>query len=241
MSPFHPLAMEQDWLGRATAEFVGAFGLVFFGAGSIVVDEFLGADGFGLVGVAAVHAVAFAVVVAGTMRVSGGHVNPAVTIAAFLTRKIEAALAGVYVLAQLAGGLLGALFVKSLLPTAAGEAASYGATLVAGGVGPLTAVTLELVLAFFLVFTVFATGLNRYASPIGGFAIGLCLFFGTMVGGPFTGASMNPARTLGPAVVAGEWAMQWVYWVGPILGGALAGATYEGLIGSGDETDAEPA
>lgn len=231
--------MDEGWLGKATAEFVGTFGLVFFGAGSIVVNDFLGADGYGLLGIAAVHAIVLAVVVSSTMTISGGHINPAVTIGAFLTRRIGPALAAVYVVAQLAGGLLGAAFVKSLLPAASGQATSYGATLVAGGVGPLTAVTLELVLTFFLVFTVFGTGFSKYAPPIGGFAIGAVLFFDAMIGGPFTGASMNPARTLGPAIVAGEWALQWVYWVGPILGGALAAGVYDGIVKRAADAEAE--
>lgn len=231
--------MEQGWLGKTTAEFAGTFALVFFGAGSIVVNEFLGADGYGLMGIAAVHAIVLAVVVSATMKISGGHINPAVTVAAFLTKRIGFSLASVYVIAQLAGGLLGAAFVKSLLPAAAGAATNYGATVVASGISPLTAVTLELVLSFFLVFTVFGTGLSEHAPEIGGFAIGAVLFFDAMVGGPFTGASMNPARTLGPAMLSGAWSMAWVYWVGPLLGGTLAGAVYDGMIE--EAADPEPA
>lgn len=230
--------MDEGWLGKATAEFVGTFGLVFFGAGSIVVDEFLGADGYGLLGIAAVYAIVFAVAVSATMEISGGHINPAVTVAAFLTRRMGAALAGAYIVAQLAGGLLGAAFVKALLPASAGQATSFGATIVAEGVGPLTAVTLELVLTFFLVYTVFATAMSDHAPPIGGFAIGACLFFGAMVGGPLTGASMNPARTLGPAIISGAWSLQWVYWVGPILGGALAGAVHDGVVERAGDAEA---
>lgn len=233
--------MAPGWLGKATAEFVGTFGVVFFGAGSVVVDAYLGPDGYGLVGIAAVHAVAFAIAITSAMRISGGHVNPAVTVAAFLTRKISARLAGVYVVAQLAGGVLGAAFVRSLLPVAAGGTTSYGATLVAGGVGALTAVTLEILLAFFLVFTVFATILRDDPPPVGGAVVGLTLFVGMMIGAPFTDAAMNPARALGPAIVSGEWAMHWVYWVGPVLGGALAGGVWDGLVeparSAGSETE----
>lgn len=231
--------MDEGWLGDATAELVATFGVVFFSAGAIVIDQHLGADGYGLLGIAGVHAVAYAVAVAVTADVSGGHVNPAVTVAAFLTRRIEAARAGAYVLAQLAGGLLGAAFVQSLLPASAAEATQYGATVVADGVGMLTAVSIELVLTFFLVLTVFGAGMRRYTPAVGGFAIGACVFFDAMIGGPLTGASMNPARTLGPAIVAGAWTMHWVYWVGPLLGGALAGAVYDGVIDR--DTDAEAA
>ncbi len=238
--------MTKGWLGKATAEFIGVLGLVFFGAGSIVVNEHLGADGFGLIGIAAVHAVILAIVVSATMKISGGHINPAVSVAAWLTKRMSASLMGIYIVAQLAGGLLGAALVKGLLPVAAGEATSFGATLVADNVGALTAVSLELVLAFFLVFTVFGTGLSKHAPSVGGFAIGFCLFFDAMIGGPFTGASMNPARSFGPALISGAWGMHWVYWVGPVLGGALAGGVYDGVVkraadeeedmGGGDET-----
>lgn len=237
--------MEDGWRGRATAEFVGTFALVFFGAGAIVVDDHLATapntpEPFGLLGIAAVHAVVLAIAVTATMNISGGHINPAVSIAGFLTRKLSAAMTGIYVVAQLAGGLLGAAFIRSLLPLASGQATAFGATAVAPGVGALTAVTLELVLTFFLVFTFWGTAISKRSPEVGGFAIGLVLFFGTMIGFAFTGASMNPARTLGPAILSGAWGMHWVYWVGPVLGGALAAAVYEGVVekGAPDEDEA---
>ena len=232
--------MEKGWIGKAIAEFVGTFGLVFFGAGSIVVNHHLTPDGFGLMGIAGVHAITLAIVVSATMNISGGHINPAVTVAAFLTRKISAPLAGAYVVAQLLGGLLGAAFVRALLPLASGEATAFGTPTVASTVDTLQALSLELVLTFFLVFTFWGTTVSKHAPAIGGFGIGLVLFFDIMVGGPFTGASMNPARTFGPAVIAGEWAMHWVYWVGPLLGGALAAAVYEGFVEKAGDADASP-
>ncbi len=174
------------------------------------------------------------------MNISGGHINPAVSIAAFFTRHLSAAMTGIYVVAQLAGGILGAAFVRSLLPLASGQATDFGATLVAPGVDVLTAVSLELVLTFFLVFTIWGTGISKHAPKVGGFAIGLVLFFDIMVGGVFTGASMNPARTLGPAIFSGNWSMHWIYWVGPLLGGALAAAVYEGVVEKGAPEDPEP-
>ncbi len=239
-------AMDEGWLGRATAEFVGAFALVFFGAGSIVVDAHLATasgtpDPFGLVGIAAVHAVVLATAVTATMNVSGGHLNPAVSIAAFLTRKLSAAMTGIYVVAQLAGGVLGAAFVRSLLPLTSGDATGFGATVVAADVGILTAVSLELILTFFLVFAYWGTSFSQRAPRVGGFAIGLVLFFATLIGGAFTGASLNPARSLGPAIFAGTWSLHWIYWVGPILGAALAAAAYEGIIEKGAPEDGQPA
>lgn len=232
--------MEQGWVGKATAEFVATFGLIFFGAGSIVVNAHLGAEGYGLLGIAFAHAIVLAILVSATMNISGGHVNPAVTIAALLTRKISPALSGVYILSQLLGAIVGAAFIKALLPLAAGEATAFGTPVVAAGIDGLKAVTIELVLTFFLVFTIWGTAVSRHApTGIAGFGIGLVLLFDILVGGPFTGASMNPARTLGPALIAGEWGFHWVYWVGPILGAALAAAVYEGVVEKGHELPPE--
>ncbi len=231
--------MNEGWIGKATAEFVATFGLVFFGAGSIVMNTFLGAEGYGLIGIAGAHAIVLAIVVSATMNISGGHVNPAVTFGAFLTKRIPATLAGIYVVAQLAGGIAGAAFVRALLPMGAVDAASIGATLTDTSVmTTLAAVSLELVLTFFLVFTVFGTGMSKHAPKVGGFAIGLVLFFDILVGGPLTGASMNPARTLGPVAVGAPLGMGpagWlaVYFVGPLLGGALAAAVYDGIVEKG--------
>lgn len=233
--------MEQGWIGKATAEFVGTFGLIFFGAGSIVVNHHLGADGYGLVGIAFAHAIVLAILVTATMNISGGHINPAVSIAAFLTRKLSAPMTGIYIGAQLLGGLAGAAFVRALLPIASGDATAFGTPLVADGVGALKAVTIELVLTFFLVFTIWGTAVSKHAPKgIGGFAIGLVLVFDILVGGPFTGASMNPARTFGPALVAGVWSMHWVYWVGPILGAALGAAVYESVVEKAHDAPVPP-
>lgn len=238
--------MEEGWIGRATAEFVGTFALIFFGAGSIVVNDHLAAtattpEPFGLIGIAATHAIVLAIAVSATMNISGGHINPAVSIAAFLTRRLSAAMTGIYVVAQLAGGILGAAFVRSLLPLASGQATDFGATLVAPGTGVLTAVSLELILTFFLVFTIWGTAISKRAPQVGGFAIGLVLFFDIMVGGVFTGASMNPARSLGPALFSGNWSLHWIYWVGPILGGALAAGVYDGVVEKGAPQEDEAA
>ncbi len=205
-----------------TAEFVGTFALVFIGAGAVVVNS-ANSDALGLLGIALAHAVVLSVMVTATMRISGGHLNPAVTFGLWLANKIEAKDAGLYVAVQLLAAVAGALLVKSLLPAVAGDVTGYGTPRIAGDVNFVQAIVIEAVLTFFLVSAVFGTAVSSEAPPgIGGFGIGLVLLFDMLVGGPLTGAAMNPARAFGPAVVAVEWVGQGVYWIGPLLGSAVA-------------------
>ena len=205
-----------------TAEFVGTFALVFIGAGAVVVNSAKG-NALGLTGIALAHAVVYSVMVTAMMRISGAHFNPAVTFGLWLANKIEAKDAGLYVAVQLVAAVTGAFLVKSLLPAVAGEITGYGTPRIAGDVSYVQAIVIEAVLTFFLVSAVFGTAVSSEApSGIGGFAIGLVLLFDILVGGPLTGAAVNPARAFGPAVIAMEWVAQGVYWVGPLLGGAVA-------------------
>lgn len=205
-----------------TAEFVGTFALVFIGAGAVVVD-FAKGNALGLLGIALAHAVVLSVMVTALMRISGAHFNPAVTFGLWLANKIEAKDAGLYVAVQLVAAVAGAFLVKSLFPAVAGEVTGYGTPRIAGDVSFVQAIVIEAVLTFFLVSAVFGTAVSSEApSGIGGFGIGLVLLFDILVGGPLTGAAMNPARAFGPAVIAWEWVAQGVYWIGPLLGGAVA-------------------
>ena len=204
-----------------TAEFIGTFGLVFIGAGSIVVNEASGA--LGLLGIALAHAIVLSVMVTALMRVSGAHFNPAVTFGLWLANKIEAKDAGLYVLTQLVAAVVAALLVKTLLPSVAGEITGYGVPRIASDVDLIQAILLEAILTFFLVSAVFGTAVSPEApSGIGGFGIGLVLLFDILVGGPLTGAAVNPARAFGPAAIANDWLAQAAYWIGPLLGGAVA-------------------
>ena len=204
-----------------TAEFIGTFGLVFIGAGSIVVNEASGA--LGLLGVALAHAMVLSVMVTALMRISGAHFNPAVTFGLWLANKIEAKDAGLYVLTQLVAAVVAALLVKTLLPSVAGEITGYGLPRIANNVDLIQAILLEAILTFFLVSAVFGTAVSPEApSGIGGFGIGLVLLFDILVGGPLTGAAMNPARAFGPAAIANDWVGQGAFWIGPLLGGAVA-------------------
>ena len=217
-----------------TAEFIGTFGLVFIGAGSIVVNEASGA--LGLLGVALAHAMVLSVMVTALMRISGAHFNPAVTFGLWLANKIEAKDAGLYVLTQLVAAVVAALLVKTLLPSVAGEITGYGLPRIACNVDLIQAILLEAILTFFLVSAVFGTAVSPEApSGIGGFGIGLVLLFDILVGGPLTGAAMNPARAFGPAAIANDWVGQGAFWIGPLLGGAAAALVWGKVLLPKDE------
>ncbi len=219
-----------------TAEFIGTFGLVFIGGGSVVVNEASAA--LGLPGVALAHATVLAVMVTALMRISGAHFNPAVTLGLWLTNKIEAKDAGLYVLTQLIAAVVAALLIKELLPAVAGEISGYGTPRIAGDVNLIQAILIEAILTFFLVSAVFGTAVSSEApSGIGGFGIGLVLLFDILVGGPLTGAAMNPARAFGPAAVAGEWVGQGAFWIGPLLGGAAAALVWGKVLLPKEESE----
>ena len=133
-------------------------------------------------------------------------------------------------MAQLAAACAAAFLVKALLPAAAVRSTLLGAPVIASTVSLGQAIGIEAVLTFFLVCAVFGTAVSPDAPRVGGFGIGLVLLFDILVGGPLTGAAMNPARAFGPALVAGEWLGHVVYWVGPILGALLAALLWQYVL-----------
>jgi aquaporin TIP len=223
--------MERVW-EKAVAEFVGTLALIFIGAGSVVIasSTILNVRGSGLVAVALAHGIVLAVMVSVTGHLSGGHLNPAVTISAWVTGNITTALGAVYMVAQLAGGIVGAILLRWVFPASAWRQAALGTPLVnhAAGMTSGKAVVLEAILTFFLVFTVYGTALDDRGpfSKVAGLPIGLVLTFDILAGGPLTGAAMNPARALGPELAGGTWTDWWVYWIGPVGGGIIAAGVY---------------
>lgn len=218
---------------KCTAELVGTFMLCFIGAGSIVTNALV--DGVGLLAIAVAHGLALSIAVSATMNVSGGHINPAVTVAMLVTGRIDAASAVAYIVAQLAGATIagGALLVTFQgLPGGAEAIASTGLGTPAPGPGISagTALMAEVFLTFLLLFAIFGTAVDSRAPKIGGFGIGLTIAADILMGGPISGASMNPARTFGPGLVGGVWAAHWIYWVGPIVGAVIAALIYHHLI-----------
>jgi MIP family channel proteins len=215
---------------RLTAEALGTFGLVFIGAAVVVVNGGFPNSGIGLLGIALAHAVVLSVMISATMTISGGHLNPAVTIGLLTARKIDAVSALTYIVTQLVAACVAAYLVKLLFPPEAVRNAMLGVPVVANSVTGGQAIGLELILTFFLVSAVFGTAISPDAPRVAGFGIGLVLLFDILVGGPLTGAAMNPARAFGPAAVAGEWVGQLVYWIGPLLGAILAALLWEGVL-----------
>lgn len=212
---------------RLVAEAVGTFGFVFVGAAVVVVNGGFPNSGIGLLGIALAHAVALSVMVTATMTISGGHLNPAVTVGLLATRRINPVSAAAYIAVQLVAAVAAAFLVKALLPFAAVRSALVGVPVIANSVSLTQAIGIELVLTFFLMSALYGTAVSPDAPRVGGFGIGLVLLFDILVGGPLTGAAMNPARAFGPAVASGEWVGHIVYWVGPIVGALLAAFLWE--------------
>jgi MIP family channel proteins len=215
---------------RLAAEAFGTFGFVFAGAAVVVVNGGFPNSGIGLLGIALAHAVALSVMITATMTISGGHLNPAVTLGLLATRRVDALSAAAYIATQLAAAFVAAFLVKLLLPAAAVRNAMLGVPVIASSVTLQQAIGIELVLTFFLMSAVFGTAVSPDSPRVGGFGIGLVLLFDILVGGPLTGAAMNPARAFGPAAVSGEWVGHLVYWIGPIAGALLAAFLWEYLL-----------
>lgn len=211
---------------RAGAEAIAAFVLVFAGCGAIIAnDRYDGA--LGAVGVSLVFGLVIMVMVYATGHLSGAHINPAVTIAFTLTRHFSARDAVVYVAAQLAGAAAAALV---LLGVWTDKPANLGATVPTVGAG--SAVLYEAMLTAFLMFVIMAVATDTRAVGAGAaIAIGGVIGLDALFGGPVTGASMNPARSFGPALVSGQWSDFWVYVVGPVVGAGLGALAYQVVRG----------
>jgi len=209
-------------LRRAVAECLAAFALVFAGCGAIVTDAVR--DGaLGVVGIAATFGLVIMAMVYATGHLSGAHINPAVTIAFTLTRHFPPREALAYVVAQLAGASLAAL---ALLAAWSAKPAELGATVPSIGTG--AALAYETLMTAALMFVIVAVATDTRAVGAGAaIAIGGAVALDALFGGPLTGASMNPARSFGPALAAGQWTSFWIYVVGPVVGAALGAAAYQ--------------
>ena len=212
---------------RAAAEGFAAFALVFAGCGAIVADAQYG-GALGVVGVALVFGLVIMVMVYATGHLSGAHINPAVTVAFSLTRHFPAREAASYIAAQVLGAVAGALLLLAVWPD---QPAELGATVPSVGVG--SALVYEGVMTAFLMFVIMAVATDtRAVGAAAAIAIGGTVGLDALFGGVVTGASMNPARSLGPAIAAGEWTDLWLYIVGPVVGAALGAVAYQLVRGS---------
>lgn len=221
--PLNPRA----WL----AELIATFALVFFGTLSVttaaVIFKFDSPTSSILL-ISFAHGLAITLMIYATGHISGAHINPAVTIPMAILKKIDIGNAAGYIVFQLIGGVLGSVAHMVFLPQ--GSQVNFGAHAPGDAIGrnEFSALGIEIILTFFLLFVIFGTAVSKKAPPgWAGFAIGMTVMMDLLVGIPLTGASMNPARSFGPALVSGAWASHWVYWVGPIIGGIIAAFLYQ--------------
>lgn len=216
LSPTLPL------LRKASADGIGTFALVFAGCGAVMVDA--GGGGLGHVGVCLVFGLVVGVMIFATGHVSGAHFNPAVTLAFALSGRFPWREVPAYLVAQFLAAALACLTLVVLV----GDAASLGATVPA--VPLARAFGIEVLLSFFLMFVITSVATDaRAQGQLAAVAIGGTVALCALMGGPLTGASMNPARSLGPALVAGVAQGQWLYLVAPVIGAALGAFTYQAV------------
>ena len=219
------LVNPRNWV----AEAIGTYALVFFGPLAIILSVVAFGDGLSIesiIMIALAHGAAVGLMVYAFGHVSGAHINPAVTIPMMITKKISVGDGIGYIIFQLIGAIVAAFSLKAILPeigakvnfgTQGGPSELLNSSIMAG-------ITVEIILTFFLVTVIFLTAVHKKAAAgIHGISIGGMVFLLHIVGVPLTGASMNPARTFGPAVVSGFWELHWIYWLAPIVGGIIAG------------------
>ncbi|HEU5363406.1 MAG TPA: aquaporin [Gaiellaceae bacterium] len=214
--------LERDYLRRGTLEFVGVFALIFVAAGGAAYAR-------SPIDLAFANGLVIAVMVCAAGPISGGHINPAVTLGFLVTRRITAALAVVYFVAQFGGAILAALLLKWVLPQGVEDGAKLGVPALGSGIGSGQAVVIEAVLTFFLVWVVFATAVDPRGTfkQIAGLAIGFVIAFDVLMAYGLTGGAMNPARAFGPQLAGNHWEHGWIWYVGPFAGGVIAASLYE--------------
>jgi MIP family channel proteins len=210
-----------DKLRPCVAEFIGTFALIFVGIGAIKTA------GYDVLAVALAHGLTIGAFASATMHISGGQLNPAVTFGLVCGGHMGLADAVRYWIAQLLGGITAAWICLGL----------FGRDVVVNGtpqlimpITPAQGILVEAILTFFLVFVVHGTADDERGRRVAGLAIGATVTLDILFGGPLTGAAMNPARVFGPAVAANFWKAHYIYWIGPLLGGALAGLVYRVFI-----------
>jgi MIP family channel proteins len=213
--------VDEDVLRRSIAEFVGTFTLIFIGGGAGIVS------GQDIVAVGLANGLAIGIMVSNLGHISGGHFNPAITLGFLATKRIEARIAVLYWAFQLLGAIVAALILRGLFT----HAEFLGSVPHAPGIGAGKGFVIEIILTFFLVWAVFATAVDPRGAfkSIAGLAIGLTITIDVFMGGPLTGAAMNPARAFGPELVGQMFGEGWIYWLGPIIGALIAALGYEYL------------
>ena len=230
-----------NMMGAAVAELIGTFILIFTGC-AVAVGAILQRPTAGPIydslAVALAFGIALVVIVAAIGHVSGAHVNPAVTLSLAATNKFSWQYVPIYIGAQLLGAILGAIAVWIAFGEGAREVAAVAATFPTDNVGDLRALLVEILVTFILVFVIVSVATDdRAPAGIAPLAVGFALACGVLIAGPITGGSLNPARTLGPMIIAGQFTAVWVYIVGPIIGGVLAALVYDRFAAQANATE----
>jgi aquaporin Z len=205
------------------AELVGTLTLCYIG---ILAISHLGDVPGGLVGIAFAHGLAIAVMVSATGAISGGHLNPAVTLGLTLARKLSPVNAVGYIISQVIGAVAGSYLATMSSPMLNTKLLALGTPKPALGIEPSKAIVAEIVTTFFLIFAVYGSAVDKRAPKVGGLFIGLTVTIGILAVGPISGGALNPARWLGPSILAGDFGNASIYLVGPVIGGLLAGALW---------------
>lgn len=208
---------------KLLAEALGTFLLLSVGVGAIISAAAMHAGGTSILVVALAFGLALGIAVTAALNISGGHINPAVTIAMLIARKIKASHAIAYILAQIAGATIAILILMAVLPAQFGAAVGWGLPNLGSGITVAEGTMIEALITFFLVFSVFMTAANpKIGSKIGGLGVGLTLVVLILFAGALTGAAANPAVYTGPALASGNFSNRYVYWIGDIFGAIIA-------------------
>lgn len=214
------------------AEFIGTFALIFIGAGTIIASPGLSAAGAlgTLVGIALAHGLTIAAFASATGHVSGGHLNPAVTVSMMATGRIDPIRGLMYIVSQCLGAVFAAFLLTIAMPADLVTATKLGTPLLASNMTVAGGIILEAITTFFLVFVIHGTAVDARGPKMGALFIGMTVALDILAIGPLTGAAMNPARSIGPALVSGHLENFWLYWVGPILGAVAAAFLYSSVL-----------
>jgi len=222
-----------DTFKKYVAEFLGTFTLVFIAAGAVCTDYYLkksGGQGLGILGISIAYGLAIAAITYAISYISGAHVNPAVTIACWITKRMNPNLAVKYIISQVIGAALAGYVLRILFPDAM-YTVYLGANTMGDGISVGQGVLMEFIISFLLVLTIFGTAVDKRAyGGFSGMTIGLVVLFGVLVSSPISSGAMNPARAFGPAIASGQFTHHYIWWIGPIFGGIAAALLYDNVF-----------
>jgi MIP family channel proteins len=220
---------------KLVAEFLGTFALIFLLGGVVCADQYVrssvptASPAISLFAIAVAYGLGVATLISSLGHISGGHFNPAVTVAFWATRRFGTAVSLSYWVAQILGGIMASYLLRATLPDSAWAPVALGAPALASDVTRVPGMVLEATLTFVVVFVFFAAVVDTesLARNTGGMVVGFAVMVAVLLGGPFTGAAMNPVRAFAPGIAARHWTNQGIYWIGPLFGGLIAGWLYD--------------